>query len=139
MKICWLVRRALGVYQDGALGHRRAQWVVRHLQNCPACQRELLEWQQVTHLLRSLPGPSRSPDYWVSALRQLRGKRQHLPRYPTRSSWLEYLKGSPANPAQALMPVSLLSMALLATVTFLGLEEEAFAFFTSYFLPIALQ
>ncbi len=139
MKICWLVRRALGVYQDGALGHRRAQQVARHLQTCPACQRELLEWQRVTHLLRSLPGPSRPPAYWRSAVQQLQGKVQHLPRYPSRSSWLEYLRGSPENPAQALVPVTLLSMALLGTVTFLGLEDEALALFTSYLLPMALQ
>jgi hypothetical protein len=64
---------------------------------------------------------------------------QQLPRYPSRSTWIEYLRGSPENPAQALVPVTLLSMALLATVTFLGLEDAAFAFFTSYLLPIALQ
>ena len=139
MKMCWLFRRALGAYQDGALGRRRAQRVVRHLHTCPACQRELLELQRVTYLLRSLPRPSRAPDYWLSTLHQLQGKVQHLPRYSIRSTWLEYLRGSPENPAQALVPVTLISMALFGTVTFLGLEDEAFAFFASYLLPMALQ
>ena len=139
MKRCWLVRRALGPYQDGALGHRRAQQVEHHLHTCPACRRELLEWQRMTHLLRSLPGPSRSAEYWPAALQQLQGKMQQLPRYPSRSTWIESLRGSPENPAQALVPVTLLSMALMGAVTFLGLEDEAFAFFTSYLLPIALQ
>jgi hypothetical protein len=30
-------------------------------------------------------------------------------------------------------------MALFGTVTFLGLEDEAFVFFASYLLPIVLQ
>jgi hypothetical protein len=37
------------------------------------------------------------------------------------------------------VPVALVGMALFGTVTFLGLEDEAFVFFTSYFLPIVLQ
>jgi Putative zinc-finger len=129
MKMCWSIRRVLGAYQDGALGHRRAQRVGRHLHTCPTCQRELQELQGVTHLLHSLPG----------ALRQLQGKIQQRPRDPIRSSWLDYLTCSSDNPAQALVSVALVGMALFGTVTFLGLEDEAFIFFTSYLLPIVLQ
>jgi len=46
---------------------------------------------------------------------------------------------SPESPVQALVPVALVGMALFGTVTFLGLEDEAFVFFTSYLLPIVLQ
>jgi hypothetical protein len=47
--------------------------------------------------------------------------------------------GSSDNPAHALISVALVGMALFGTVTFLGLEDEAFIFFTSYLLPIVLQ
>jgi anti-sigma factor RsiW len=139
MKMCWPIRRVLGAYQDGALGHRRAQRVGRHLHTCPACQQELQELQRVTHLLHSLPGPSRPSAYWPGALRQLQGKIQQGPRDPIRSGWLDYLTCSLDNPAQALVSVALVGMALFGTVTFLGLEDEAFIFFTSYLLPIVLQ
>lgn len=139
MKMCWSIRRVLSAYQDGALGQRRAQRVGRHLHTCPACQRELQELQRVTHLLHSLPGPSRPSAYWPGALRQLQGKIQQRPRAPVRSSWLDYLMGSSDNPAHALVSVALVGMALFGTVTFLGLEDEAFIFFTSYLLPIVLQ
>ena len=139
MKMCWSIRRVLVAYQDEALGHRRAQRVGRHLHTCPACQRELQELQRVTHLLHSLPGPSRPSTYWPGALRQLQGKIQQRPRDPIRSGWLDYLTCSSDNPAQALVSVALVGMALFGTVTFLGLEDEAFIFFTSYLLPIVLQ
>jgi anti-sigma factor RsiW len=139
MKMCWLVRRGLVAYQDGALGRRRAERVTRHLYTCPACRRDFLELQQVTLLLRSLPGPSRPSEYWPWALLQLQGKIQQRPRYPSRSSVLEYLRGSPENPAQALVPVTLASIAFFGTVAYLGLEDEAFVFFTAYLLPIILE
>lgn len=139
MKMCWSTRRVLGAYQDGALGHRRAQQVGRHLHTCPACQRELQELQRVTRLLHALPIPSRPSEYWPGALLQLQRKIQQRPRPPVRSGWLDYLTWSPENPAQALVPVALVGMALFGTVTFLGLEDEAFVFFTSYLLPIVLQ
>jgi anti-sigma factor RsiW len=139
MKMCWPIRRVLCAYQDGALGHRRAQRVGRHLHTCPACQQELQELQRVTYLLHSLPGPSRPSAYWPGALRQLQGKIQQRQRDPIRSGWLDYLTCSLDNPAQALVSVALVGMALFGTVTFLGLEDEAFIFFTSYLLPVVLQ
>jgi anti-sigma factor RsiW len=135
---CWSIRSALGAYEDGGLGPRRAQRVARHLHRCPACQRELLERQRVTLLLRSLPGPSRPPDYWPDALLRLQRKMQQRPRHPIRSALVDYLRGSAGNPAQALLPVTLVGMAVFSTVTFLGLEGEAVLFFTSYLLPIVL-
>ena len=138
MKLCWSIRRVLGAYQDGTLGQRRALRVARHLHTCPACQRELLELQRVTRLLQSLPGPSRPSAYWPGALRQLQRKIQQRPPEPVRPGWFDYLTGSSEYPAQALVSVALVGMALFGTVTFLGLEDEAFIFFTSYLLPIVL-
>jgi anti-sigma factor RsiW len=138
MQLCWSIRRVLGAYQDGTLGQRRALRIARHLHTCPACQRELLELQRVTRLLQSLPGPSRPPAYWPGALRQLQRKIQQRPPEPVRPGWFDYLTGSSEYPAQALVSVALVGMALFGTVTFLGLEDEAFIFFTSYLLPIML-
>ena len=139
MNMCWLIRRGLVAYQDGTLGQRRTQRVARHLPTCPTCQRELLELQQVTRLLHALPGPSRPSAYWPGALRQLQGKIQQQPPEPIRSGWFDYLTGSSEHPAQALVSVALVGMALFGTVTFLGLEDAAFSFLTSYLLPIVLQ
>ena len=58
---------------------------------------------------------------------------------PVRSGWLDFLTRVPNNPAQALVPLALVGMALFGTVTFLGLEDEAFVFFASYLLPIVLH
>ena len=138
MKLCWSIRRVLGAYQDGTLGQRRALRIARHLHTCPACQRELLELQRVTRLLQSLPGPSRPSAYWPGALRQLQRKIQQWPPEPVRPGWFDYLRGSSEYPAQALVSVALVGMALFGTVTFLSLEDEAFIFFTSYLLPIVL-
>ena len=139
MKMCWSIRRGLVAYQDETLGQRRAQRVGRHLHTCPTCQRELQELQRVTRLLHSLSGPSRPSAYWPGALRQLQGKIQQRPPEPVRSGWFEYLSGSSENPAHALVSVALVGMALFGTLTFLGLEDAAFIFLTSYLLPIVLQ
>ena len=139
MRMCWSIRRTLGAHEDGMLGSRRAQRVAHHLRACPACQREFRERQRVTLLLRSLQGPSRAPEYWPHALLQLQGRIPQRPRDPSRSALLDYLRGSATNPAQALLPVTLVGMALFSTVTFLGLEAEAVVLFTSYLLPIVLE
>jgi hypothetical protein len=64
---------------------------------------------------------------------------QQLTRDPIRPSWLEYLRGTPESPTQALVPLALVSVALFSTLTLLGLEQEAFVFFSSYLLPIVLE
>ena len=138
MWTCWSIRSALGAYEDGELAGRRAQRLARHLHRCSSCQRELRERQRVTLLLRSLPEPSRPPAYWSDARLRLHGKMRQEPRHPIRSALVDYLRGSAGNPAQALLPVTLVGMALFSALTFLGLEGEAVIFFTSYLLPIVL-
>jgi hypothetical protein len=98
-----------------------------------------LELQRVTHLLHSLPAPSRPSAYWPGALRQLLGKIRRPPPEPAQSGCFAYLTGSAEHPAYALVSVALLGMALLGTVTFLGLEDVTFIFLTSYLLPMVLQ
>ena len=93
----------------------------------------------MTHLLHALPRPSRPSTYWPGALQQLQRKIQQRPREPVRPGWGDYLTGSSEYPAQALISVALVGMALFGTVTFLGLEDEAFTFLTSYLLPMVLQ
>jgi anti-sigma factor RsiW len=139
MKLCWLIRRRLVGYQDGTLGRRSALRVAHHLHTCPACQGELQGLQRVTQLLRSLPGPSRPSTYWPGALQQLQRKVQQRSPEPIGPGWFDYIRGSSENPAHALVSVALVGMALFGTVTFLGLEDEAFTFFTSYLLPLMLR
>ncbi len=139
MRMCWLIRRGIVAYQDGTLGQRRTQRLARHLITCPTCQRELLKIQRVTHLLHSLPNPSRPAAYWPGALRQLQERIQQRPPQPVRSGWFDYLTGSAEHPAHALVSIALVGMALFCTVTFLGLEDAAFSFLASYLLPLVLQ
>src|SRR5262245_11273453 len=136
MKLCWFIRRYLVAYQDEMLGQRRALWVARHLRTCLACQRELHTQQRVTALLRSLPYPSRQATYWPEALQQLQMKTRQQPPEAYRSGWFDYLTGAFASPAHALVSVALVGMALLGTVTFLGLGDEVLITFISYILPI---
>jgi len=139
MPLCWSIRRALDAYAHGQLEGLRAQQVARHLRACSACQSEFRRQQRLTFLLRSLHGPSRSPEYWPRALLQLRKQLNQRPRYPLRSILLGYLRDSAANPAQALLPLTFIGIALFTTLTFLGLQGEAMLFFTSYLLPIVLE
>jgi anti-sigma factor RsiW len=139
MQICWLLRKGLASYQEGTLGRWRSQQVGRHVHSCPTCQRELHELQRVTHLLHSLPGPSRPSAYWQGALRQLQSKIQQRTPEPVRSGWLDSLTASTDTPAHALVSVALVGMAVFGTVTFLGLEDAAFNLLASYLLPIVLQ
>jgi anti-sigma factor RsiW len=139
MKLCWLIRMSLVPYQEGTLGRRRALWVAHHLHTCPACQRELQALRRVTHLLHSLPSPARPSVYWPGALQQLGRQIRQRPPEPVRPAWFDYLGGSSENPAHALVSVALVGVALFGTVTFLGLEDEALSFFTSYLLPLMLQ
>ena len=136
---CWSIRKTLDTYEDGMLGGRKTGRVIRHLRVCPACQRAFRERQRLSLVLRSLQSPSRPPEYWPSARLQLREKIQQQPRYPLRSALLDYLRSSAGNPVQALLPVTLVGMAVFSTLAFLGLESEAAVFFTSYVLPIVLE
>jgi anti-sigma factor RsiW len=139
MRMCWLLRGSIVAYQDGTLGQRSAQRVARHLHTCPTCQRELQDLQRVTHLLHTLPDPSRPSAYWPGALQQLQAKIQQRPPEPIRSGWFDYLTSAAEHPAHALVSVALVGMALFGTVTYLGLEDAALIFLTSYLLPIMLQ
>jgi anti-sigma factor RsiW len=135
---CWTVRKALTAYQDGELRHGKAQRIEDHLRTCAPCHRELEELQRVTILLRTVREPSREPGYWPQAFIRLRGKIQRLPPVP-RAPLLQHLRRILQSPALALIPVALMGAALANTLVFLGLEQEACAFLSSYLLPIVLD
>ncbi len=138
MKSCWLARGSLAAYLDGELAHRSAQRVESHVRICPRCQGELDELRRMTLLLRSLPRPVRPNEYWPYAIQELRSKIQRLPRQ-TRYSPLDRFREVLEHPSQALIPVALVCVAIVNTLVILGLEEEAFAIFSSYLLPIVLD
>jgi hypothetical protein len=92
----------------------------------------------MTLLLQCLPDPVRPEGYWPNASEHLRGKIQRLtqpPRYPLRTRFAGLLE----SPTTALVPVTLFCVALVNALTVLGLEEEAFALFSTYVLPIVLD
>jgi hypothetical protein len=88
-------------------------------------------------LLRSLAAPPRPEGYWPNALDQLRGKLQRLPQ-PGGYPLLTRFAGLLESPISALVPVTLVCVALVNALTVLGLEEEAFALFSTYVLPMVL-
>jgi len=63
----------LEAYLDGALDPRASQAVEAHLNICPACQAELDELRQLSHLLRAAPLPEFTPvrDFKSQVLLQL--------------------------------------------------------------------
>lgn len=137
MKPCAAVRRVLTAYLDQELTPRRARWIEGHLQTCDPCRKELEGLHRMTLFLRSLPAPSRPQGYWSEALRKLRLKVQDLPR-PTGIPLWEPFLGVIEHPVLTLVPVAFALGALVSTLAALELEEEAWAFFLSYLLPLLL-
>jgi hypothetical protein len=52
---------------------------------------------------------------------------------------IELFRGMLDSPMQAMVPVALVGAALVNTVIFLGVEEEALTFVASYLLPMILD
>jgi anti-sigma factor RsiW len=138
MWTCWFAMRALTAYQDGELAPGKARWLAHHLRACAPCAGELAELQSVTLLIRSLPDPVRPGEYWLQALQSLRGRMQGGPWSP-RPSVVELFVGMLDSPMRAMAPVALVGVALVNTVIFLGVEDEALTFVASYLLPIILD
>jgi predicted anti-sigma-YlaC factor YlaD len=55
------IRNKLGAYHDGQLDRRGQSEVEDHLKTCSACQAELEELRQLSHLLRAAPLPEFTP------------------------------------------------------------------------------
>ena len=89
-------------------------------------------------LLHTLPTPARPPDYWPQALASVR---ENIRRQPgsSRRPLSDYCAALLENPAQALIPATVVGAALLQTVVFLGVEEEVLAVAATYFFPLLLM
>ena len=139
MKMCWSIRRVLGAYQDGTLGQRRAQRVARHLHTCPAAANESFRvLQRVTRLLQSF----RVLHDRLHNGREHSGSCRKFSNGHRVQSDLQLVRLPHGLRQKTQRKLSFLSPSrhgTLGTVTFLGLEDEAFIFFTSYLLPIVLQ
>ena len=134
MWMCWVTQKSLTAYADGELGNRTTRRIAGHLRICPCCQSHVKELRQVDHLLHTLPSPVRAPDYWPQAFAGLRTKirgRPHSPRWPIGELFSTLLE----NPAQAIIPATMIGAALIQTLTFLGVEEEAFGFVAQCLFP----
>jgi anti-sigma factor RsiW len=138
MWMCWATRKNLTAYHDGQLGNRAAARLAAHLRVCPRCQRQVEVRRQLDLLLHTLPIPSRPPDYWPRALAGVREKIHGHPRSPW-WSLCDYCSTLLEHPAQALIPATMIGAALVQTLVFLGVEEDALAFVATYLFPLALM
>jgi anti-sigma factor RsiW len=135
---CWFVRRALTAYQDGELITVNGRRIEDHLRTCAHCASELARLNRVSLVVRSLPSPSRPLEYWPQAFQTVREKIQASAR-SSRMSVIEFLAGMLVSPVLSMVPAILAGVALVNTVLFLGLEEEALAFFATHILSIILD
>ena len=135
---CWQARRVLAAYHDGELEPGKTERLEAHIRTCPHCQRESAQLRQMRLLLRSLVGPSEPEPYWAQAFQQLREKIHPLPPhapYSTLGRFGELVDSLP----RAWLPATLAGAALINSLVGLGLEEEAFTFFSSYIFPFILD
>jgi anti-sigma factor RsiW len=99
---CYLVRRRLGAFLDGALTEGDARGTERHLGGCARCQRELGELRRLKVLMaEAVPVPE--PDwtgFWPGVVRGVQDSRDRAPastpRRPARRLWPQWAVGSAA-------------------------------------------
>ncbi len=81
MLTCYLVRRRLGAYLDGALAEEGARRAASHLAGCPACQGEVDALRRLRAALqRTLPVAE--PDwtgFWPGVVRGIQDRREAVP------------------------------------------------------------
>jgi anti-sigma factor RsiW len=137
MWICWVTERHLASYFDGQAGSKTTQRIAAHLHLCPRCHRLIEERRQLDALLHTLPFPVRAPDYWPQAVAALREKIRA--RSPSRWWALRpYFSTLLENPAQVMMLAAFASVAVVQTLVFLGVEDEAVVFVATHLLPLIL-
>jgi anti-sigma factor RsiW len=135
---CWQARRALVAYHDGELEPGKAERLEAHIMTCPHCQRESAQLRQMRLLLRSLVGPLEAVPYGPQAFQQLCERIQQLPSYAPYSTCSRFGELVDSFP-RAWLPATLAGAALINGLVGLGLEEEAFTFFSSYIFPFILD
>ncbi len=89
---CGSIRDLLGAYADKELDQARAGQVVRHLETCADCRRELDQILELSRLAKSVEHPRLAEDYWdwqrTKVWRGLRERRRALmPSYRPSFVW----------------------------------------------------
>jgi TonB family protein len=89
---CGRIRELLGAYADNELDQARADQVVRHLETCADCRRELDHILELNRLAKSVEHPKLAEDYWDwQRTRVWRGLRERKrvpePRYRPMFVW----------------------------------------------------
>jgi TonB family protein len=89
---CGPIRELLGAYADKELDQARADQVVRHLETCADCRRELDHVLELSRLVKSVEHPKLAEDYWdwqrTRVWRGLRERRRELmPSYRPSFVW----------------------------------------------------
>lgn len=81
MLTCYLVRRRLGAYLDGALPEGRARTAAAHLAGCPACQGEVDALRRLRAALQRTRAVA-EPDwtgFWPGVVRGIQDRREAAP------------------------------------------------------------
>jgi anti-sigma factor RsiW len=99
---CYLVRRRLGAFLDGALASGDARGTERHLGHCARCQRELADLRQVKVLVAeavAVPDPDWT-GFWPGVVRGIEDSRDRAPvaapPRPARRLWPQWAMGGAA-------------------------------------------
>ena len=91
MLTCYLYRRRIGAWLDGALEASRARTVGAHVDACPACAGEAATLRRIKGLLASATKPA-DPDwtgFWPGVVRGIQDARVARPvPAPRRAAWL---------------------------------------------------
>ena len=94
MLTCYLTRKRIGAYLDGALDRAQAESAARHLATCTACQREAAGLREMRALLQqalSPVGTVREPDwtaFWPGIVRGIEEAKRRVPVQGRRRAWL---------------------------------------------------
>jgi anti-sigma factor RsiW len=99
---CYLVRRRLGAYLDGALAEGDARGAERHLAGCARCQQELSALRRMKVLVAAavaVPDPDWT-GFWPGVVRGIQDSRDAAPALasarPAKRMWPQWAIGSAA-------------------------------------------
>jgi anti-sigma factor RsiW len=118
---------------------RNAQRIEVHLRTCGRCQDEVIALRRLTQAIHALPSLERPEAEWQQAVHNLRGKLHTQVDNPAASPWVAYFGGMLESPAQAMVSMALIGVALVNTLIFLGVRDEAFDILAAYLLPLVLD
>jgi hypothetical protein len=86
---CYLTRRKLGAWLDGALDESTARSTAAHVATCGVCQRETAELRRL-HTLLTRTAPGAEPDwtgFWPGVVRGIEDRRDLRPLRSAARSW----------------------------------------------------